>query len=152
MNVELRRALLTEKHTLVSDCLDGYPGPVHLLNSLGRGSVAKHWVLQNSDVWWPDGGNWISKGDRRGRVRGVKNHDSMITEESDAKWSRRRRVTTEYHSLWQGSHLWFYWEMSWWVVWGKQTGGAGMLRGQWSGEKVRKVFLKKFKLEVIDHN
>ena len=37
-------------------------------------------------------------------------------------------------------------------MWAKQTGGAGMLRRQWNGEKVRKVFLKNFKLEVIEHN
>ena len=30
--------------------------------------------------------------------RSKENHDGMITEESDATWSRRRRVTTEYHS------------------------------------------------------
>lgn len=42
MNVELRRALLTEKYTFVSDYLEGYRGPEHLLNSLGGGSVAKY--------------------------------------------------------------------------------------------------------------
>ena len=35
---------------------------------------------------------------------------------------------------------------------GKADGRSRNAEGQWGGEKVRKVFLKSFKLEVIEHN
>ena len=35
---------------------------------------------------------------------------------------------------------------------GKADGRSRNAEGQWSGERVRKVFLKNFKLEVTEHN